>query len=55
MKTWHLLLCAGLIVAGIALLAAGVKAAVLLPALGCVVMMGAMMVMMGRSGGGDGH
>ena len=55
MKVSHLLICAALIVAAVVLVSTGVQSAVLLPLVGCALMMGAMMwMMMGRSGGGDG-
>jgi hypothetical protein len=53
MKASHLLICAGLVVAGAALVAAGVGAAALIPAIGCMPMMAGMVWMMagGRGGG----
>jgi hypothetical protein len=47
-KSSHILTCAALIVAAIALVAAGVEGAFLLPFVGCALMMGAMMWMMTR-------
>ena len=55
MKGSHILICAALIVAAVVLFSAGVESAVLLPLVGCALMMGAMMwMMMGRSGGSGG-
>ena len=54
MRTSHMLICVALVVAGVALLSAGAGAATALPLLGCMLMMGAMLWMMGRRGGGDG-
>ncbi|MBK5231426.1 MAG: hypothetical protein JJE13_00390 [Thermoleophilia bacterium] len=51
MKSWHMLICLALIAAGIALVASGAGAIALIPAIGCALMMGAMVWMM-RSGGG---
>ena len=53
MKTSHMLLCAVLLVVGVALLAGGVGAAAFLPLAGCMLMMGAMMWMMMRPGRDD--
>lgn len=52
MKSSHILVCALLVVAGVALLATGVGGGAFL-LLGCMVMMGAMMWMMMRSGRDD--
>lgn len=52
MKSWHMLICLALIVAAIVLVASGAGAIVLIPAIGCALMMGAMVWMMTRSGGG---
>ena len=55
----HLLMCSPMIVVGIVLLAGGANVLVaFLPVLGCVLMMGMMMRMMGHGGGhrhGGGH
>lgn len=49
MKHWHMLLCGAFVIGGIGLAIAGVNGAIaFLPVLGCVAMMGAMMLMMGR-------
>ena len=48
MKHWHMLVCAGFLVAGVGLAIAGVGLVALLPVVGCMAMMGAMMLMMGR-------
>lgn len=48
MKHWHMLICGSLVIAGVALAIAGVSGFVaFLPFLGCMVMMGAMLLMMG--------
>ena len=47
MKQWHMLVCAALVIGGVGLAIAGVSGVVaLLPLLGCMVMMGAMFLMM---------
>lgn len=51
MKSWHMLACFVLIAAGIVLVASGAGAIALIPAIGCVLMLGAMVWMM-RSGDG---
>jgi hypothetical protein len=52
MKGWHMAFCGVLVIAGIALVAAGAGAFAFLPALGCAAMMGVMVWMMvGRRGG----
>jgi len=48
MKSSHLLICVGLVVAAVVLVSAGVESAFLIPVLGCALMMGAMMWMMIR-------
>lgn len=49
MKHWHMFVCGALVVGGIGLAIAGVSGVVaFLPVVGCVAMMGAMMLMMGR-------
>jgi hypothetical protein len=50
MQPWHMLVCAVLIVAAVVLVAIGAGAAAVLPALGCVAMMGMMTWMMIRTG-----
>jgi hypothetical protein len=55
MKSWHMLACMGLVIAGVALVAAGADALVFLPAVGCALMMGAMVWMMVRPGRHGGH
>ena len=50
MKHWHMALCGLLIVAAVVLAVVGAEAVALLPAAGCMLMMGAMMWMM-RPGG----
>jgi hypothetical protein len=52
MKSWHMLVCGALIVAGVVLVATGAGALVLLPALACAAMIGMMAWMMIRAGGG---
>lgn len=55
MSLWHhMAICAGLVVVGVVLVSAGLDALALLPAVGCVLMMVAMMAMMGGHGGGSG-
>jgi hypothetical protein len=54
MKGSHVLICATLVVAGMALVAAGVGAAAFIPAIACMAMMAAMMwIMAGGRGGGS--
>lgn len=53
MKSSHMLLCAALLVAGIALLSSGIGAFAFLPFILCGLMMGGMMWMMMRPRGGD--
>ncbi|MCD6016106.1 MAG: hypothetical protein K0R88_2190 [Solirubrobacterales bacterium] len=52
MRAWHMLVCAGLVVAGVALAATGASAVALVPVAACALMMGAMVWMMMRGGGG---
>lgn len=52
MKSSHMLLCALLLVVGVALLFSGVGAVAFLPLVFCGLMMGAMMWMIMRPGGG---
>ena len=48
MKHWHMLLCGAFVIGGVGLALAGVGGVVaFLPLFGCMVMMGAMMLMMG--------
>ena len=57
MKPWHMLVCALLVAATVALVAFGAEVLAFVPALGCVLMMGMMiwmMVRMGGHGGGSG-
>jgi len=51
----HLLMCAPMLVIGLVLLAGGAGVGALLPLVGCMAMMGAMMWMMmgGMGGSGD--
>ena len=50
MRHWHMLLCGALVFGGVGLAIAGVSGVVaFLPLVGCVVMMGAMVLMMGRA------
>lgn len=50
MRHWHMLLCGALVIGGVGLAIAGVSGVVaFLPLVGCVVMMGAMVLMMGRA------
>jgi hypothetical protein len=53
MNRSHLLICAALVAAGAVLVAVGVGAAALIPAIACMAMMAGMMWMMasGRGGG----
>lgn len=51
----HLLMCAPMIVVAAVLLATGSGFGVLLPLLGCMLMMAFMMNAMGGSSGHDGH
>lgn len=53
MKGFHLLICAGLV--GVALVAAGVGAAALIPAIACMAMMAGMVWMMAGGRGGGSH
>jgi hypothetical protein len=55
MKSWHMLLCAVFVLAGIVLVTAGAGAFAFLPALGCMLMMGMMVWMVVRPGGHGGH
>jgi len=52
MKSSHMLTCAALLLVGIALLSSGLGAVAFLPFVFCGLMMGAMMWMMMRPGGG---
>lgn len=54
MKSWHLLVCLGLVALGVVLITTGASALAFMPALGCAVMMGAMAWMMMRGGGHGG-
>ena len=54
MKTWHMLACLGLITLGVVLIATGASALAFIPAIGCALMMGAMVWMMMRGGGHGG-
>lgn len=50
MRHWHMLLCGALVIGGVGLAIAGVSGVVaFLPLVGCMVMMGAMVLMMGRA------
>jgi hypothetical protein len=51
MKQSHMVICAVLLVGGAALVAAGLGAAALIPAIACMAMMAGMMWMMVRGGG----
>ena len=48
----HLLICLALIAAAVALVGVGAGALVVVPAIACAAMMGAMIWMMVRAGGG---
>lgn len=52
MKSWHMLVCLGLIAAGIVLVASGAGAITLLLVICCALMMGAMVWAMAKSGSG---
>lgn len=52
MKAWHMFVCAGLVVAGVVLAGTGASAFALVPLAACALMMGAMVWMMMRGGGG---
>ena len=54
MKSWHMLVCLALVLAGVVLVAAGANAVAFIPAVGCALMMGAMVWMMLRGGGHGG-
>lgn len=48
MKRWHMLLCGVFVIGGVGLAMAGVGGAIaVLPLVGCMLMMGVMMLMMG--------
>lgn len=51
MNSWHMLLCAAVIAAGVVLVASGAGALAVVPLIGCALMMGAMVWMMMRGGG----
>jgi len=55
MKGWHMVVCLGLVAGGVALVAAGVGTLAFVPIIGCALMMGMMVWMIARPGGGDGH
>ena len=55
MKAWHMLICLGLVIAGVVLATAGASAFAFIPALGCALMMGMMIWMMVRPGGHGHH
>lgn len=54
-KSWHVLLCVGLVAAAAILIATGAEALAVIPVIGCAVMGGMMWIMMsgGGRGGGD--
>ena len=52
MKSWHALVCGGLIAVAVVLVALGGTSIAVMPLIGCALMMGAMMWMMGRGGSG---
>jgi hypothetical protein len=52
MRSWHLLVCVGLIAVALLIVALGGGSAVLIPAIGCAAMMGVMVWMMMRGGSG---
>jgi hypothetical protein len=54
MKSWHMLVCAALVIAGAVLVAVGASAAAVVPVTACAVMMGAMVWMMMRPRGPGG-
>ena len=55
MKGSHLFICAGVVAAGVALVAAGLGAAALIPAIACMAMMAGMVWMMAGGRGGGSH
>jgi hypothetical protein len=52
MKSQHMWICGALVAVALAVVAFGGSAAILIPALGCALMMGGMMWMMMRMGSG---
>lgn len=54
MKNWHMLACLGLVAVVVVLVAVGAGALAFIPAIGCALMMGAMVWMMTRGQGGSG-
>jgi hypothetical protein len=52
MKPWQMWICGAVIALAVVVVAVGGSAFILIPALGCMAMMGAMMWMMMRMGGG---
>ena len=54
MKTWHMLVCLALVLAGVVLVAVGANSVAFIPAIGCALMMGMMVWMMVRGGGHGG-
>ena len=50
MGGWHLYACLAFVAAGIVLVVVGLDSLALIPVIGCVAMMGAMVWMMGRGG-----
>jgi hypothetical protein len=55
MKHWHIGLCLLFIAGAIVLVVAGAGSLAFLPAIGCALMMGAMVWMMVRMGSGSRH
>jgi hypothetical protein len=55
MKTSHMWICGAFIGIAVVVVALGGSAWILIPALGCMAMMGAMMWMMMRMGSGNGR
>ena len=51
MKSWHMLVCVGLVVVAVVAVAAGAGAFAFIAPLGCALMMGMMVWMMVRPGG----
>lgn len=53
MRPWHVFVCVGLVAAAAVVIATGAQAVGFVLLAGCALMMGAMVWMMLRGGGGD--